>query len=61
MGKLGESATARLLKQPFMVDDISDDDGPLFVAVPLRYLRFDRDSGTCTDAPIHAAPSRVRK
>lgn len=53
-------ATHRLLTQPFIVDDLSDEESPVFVATPLQYLRFDRDSGCCVDAPVHSKPSKVQ-
>lgn len=50
----GKSALQRLREQPFMVDDVSEDDEPLFVAIPLKFLGFDRDSGCVVDHPVHS-------
>lgn len=50
-------SVAKLLSQPCLIEDLSDDDGPIFVATPLKYLRFDRDSGCCVDAPVHSRPN----
>jgi hypothetical protein len=51
------NATSLLLGHPFIVEDLSDDEGPIFVASPLKYLRFDRDSGCVVSAPVHSKPN----
>lgn len=56
----GVGATSRLLSQPFIVDDLSGDEGPIFVATPLKFLRFDRDSGCCVDSPVHSKPNATK-
>ncbi|WP_260581150.1 hypothetical protein [Sphingopyxis sp. PET50] len=53
------NGTRLLLSQPFIVEDLSDDEGPIFVASPLKYLRFDRDSGCCVDHPVHSKPNSL--
>jgi len=52
-------ATHGLLSQPFIVDYLSDDEGQIFVATPLKYLRFDRDSGCVVDGALHSKPSSL--
>ncbi|PQM29422.1 hypothetical protein CVO77_00340 [Sphingopyxis lindanitolerans] len=49
------NGTHLLLSQPFIVEDWSDDEGPLMVVSPLKYLRFDRESGCVVDHPVHTA------
>lgn len=30
------------------------------VVTPLKFLRFDRDSGCCVDAPVHSKPNATK-
>lgn len=43
-----------------MVEDVSEAGSPLFVAMPLKFLRFDRDSGRCVDHALHSKPNSER-
>ncbi|MGV1682949.1 hypothetical protein [Sphingopyxis sp. NJF-3] len=54
------NGTHILLSQPFIAEDLSDEEGPIFVASPLKYLRFDRDSGCVVDHPVHSKPPSRR-
>jgi len=54
------SALGKLLSQPFMVEDVSEAGSPLFVAMPLKFLRFDHASGRCVDHALHSKPNSER-
>lgn len=50
-----------LLSQPFIVENFDDGDTVIPVVSPLKFLRFDRDSGCVVDHPVHAhGGTRVR-
>lgn len=54
------NGTRQLLSQPFIVENIDDGEEVIPVVSPLKFLRFDRDSGCVVDGALHAKPSSLR-